>query len=131
MFSVTASGGRENSALRAGMAACRQSPSPETSAYSKVCVQCCSWKLDPSGAVRRGGSIHVPDGQPVHERISDMCSVPSESTANPGIPRLSTATVRASNGSSPDGRILVDDDLEVGEIVDKGGDRGVAGPSRR
>ena len=53
--------------------------------------------------MRRGGSIQVPDGQPVHERISEVCSVPSESTANPGIPRLSTATVRDSKGSSPDG----------------------------
>ena len=62
----------------------------------------------------------MPDGQPVHDRISEVCSVPSESTANPGIPRLSTATVRESKGSSPGGRLLVDDDLEVGEIFDDG-----------
>ncbi len=103
VFSATGSSGRENSALRAGTPASRQSPSPDTSAYSKVWVQCCNWKLEPSGAVRRGGSIQVPDGQPVHERISEVCSVPSESTAKPGIPRLSTATVRSSNAPSPDG----------------------------
>ena len=83
-------------------------------------------------AVGRGASrlrsIHTPDGQPVHDRISDVCSVPSVSTAKLGTPRLSTATVRASNGSSPPapaGR----PDLGVGEVVDDRRDRVVAGPS--
>ena len=75
--------------------------------------------------MRRGGSIQVPDGQPVHERISDVCRVPSDSTAKPGIPRLSTATVRASKGSQLRRRLLRDIDLEVGEILDDGGHRGV------
>ena len=40
-------------------------------AYSKRCVQCWNWKLEPSGAVRRGGLIQTPDGQPLQERMSE------------------------------------------------------------
>ncbi|CNM69976.1 Uncharacterised protein [Mycobacterium tuberculosis] len=35
----------------------------------------------------------------MHDRISAVCRVPSESTAKLGTPRLSSATVRSSNGS--------------------------------
>ena len=79
-----------------------------------------SWKFEPSGAVRRGSSIQVPDGQPVHDRISAVCRVPSVSTAKLGTPRLNIATVRAFEGFSFRRRLLGNDDLGVGKVV---GDR--------
>ena len=102
-FPATASSGCENSALRAGRppAASRRRRRPARSRR-------CGSSAATGSSTRRarcagGGSIHVPDGQPVHDRISDVCRVPSESTAKPGTPRLSTATVRDSKGSSSDG----------------------------
>ena len=80
--------------------AIRQSPGPEASAYSNVWLQCCQAKLLPSGAVRRSPSIQIPDGHALHERISDICSVPSGVTTQPGVPRLSTATDRSASGTS-------------------------------
>ena len=73
------------------------------------------------------GRSTTPDGQPVQDRISEVCSVPSESTAKPGTPRLSSATVRDSNASDVCRRVLGYDDLGVREIVDDCGD---ASPSR-
>ncbi len=92
-----------NSALREAIPSVRQSPAPDTTAKSKVWLQCCNWKLEPSGALRAGGSIQVPDGHPVQDRISEVCRVPSASTAKPGTPRLSTATVRSSKAPHPAG----------------------------
>ena len=48
-----------------------QSPSPVVGVCSKTWLQCCAWKLDPSGAARRGGSIQTPAGNPLHERSRD------------------------------------------------------------
>ena len=79
--------------------AVRQSPEPEASAYSNVWLQCCQAKPLPSGAVRRSPSIQIPDGHALHERISDMCSVPSGVTTQPGVPRFSTATDRPASGA--------------------------------
>ena len=56
---ATGTSGWLNSALREGIPTRRQSPAPATRQKSKVWLQCCNWKLDPSGAVRRGGSIHA------------------------------------------------------------------------
>ncbi len=78
----------------------RQSPGPAASAYSNVWLQCCQAKLLPSGTVRWSPSIHTPDGQALHERISAMCSVPSGLTRLLGVPRLSSATVREASGGS-------------------------------
>ena len=79
--------------------AVRQSPGPAASAYSNVWLQCCQAKLLPSGAARRSPSIQIPDGHALHERISDMCSVPSGVTTQPGVPRFSTATDRSASGT--------------------------------
>src|SRR5918999_2144569 len=76
--------------------ASRQSPDRPTTAYSKVWLQCWNWKFDPSGTVRCGGSIHTPDGQPLHERITDRYMLPSVSTLKPGRPRFMTATLYGS-----------------------------------
>ena len=85
--------------------ACRQSPRPAASAYSNVWLQCCSENALPSGVVRRSPSIQIPDGHALHDRISDMCRVPSGVTTPPGVPRLKTATDRSasvsSSGSAP------------------------------
>ena len=64
-------------------------------------LQCCQAKLLPSGAVRQSPSIQIPDGQALHERISEMCSVPSGVTTQPGVPRFSTATERSASGTGP------------------------------
>ena len=69
------------------------------------------------------GRSRCPDGHPVHDRMSDVCSVPSESTAKLGTPRLSTATVRGLEVVDPAGSVLVDGHLGVGEVVDQCGDR--------
>ena len=69
--------------------------------------------------MRRGGSIQVPDGHPVHDLMSDVCSVPSVSTAKLGTPRLSTATVRVFEFVDPAWRFLVDGHLGVGQVVDE------------
>ena len=80
--------------------AARQSPGPEASAYSNVWLQCCQAKLLPSGGVRGWPSIQILDGHPLHERISDMCSVPSGVTTPLGMPRFSSATDRSATGSA-------------------------------
>ncbi len=108
--------------------ASRQSPGPAASAYSNVWLQCCQAKLLPSGAVRWSPSIHTPDGQALHERISAMCSVPSGETRLPGVPRFSSATERGASAGSRSTRPGVpapgqrgDLDHRVGQV---GGDRG-------
>ena len=80
--------------------ASRQSPCPAASAYSNVWLQCCHAKLLPSGAARLSPSIHTPAGHELQHRISDMCSVPSGLTAQPGVPRLSSATDWPASGAS-------------------------------
>ncbi|HLI41124.1 MAG TPA: hypothetical protein VKV35_05720, partial [Streptosporangiaceae bacterium] len=64
-------------------------------------LQCCQAKLLPSGAARRSPSIQIPEGHALHERISDMCSVPSGVTTPPGVPRFSSATVRSASATAP------------------------------
>ena len=64
----------------------RQSPAPAAIAYSKVWLQCWNWKFAPSGVDRRGGSIHTPDGQPLHERMIERYRLPSASTLKLGMP---------------------------------------------
>ncbi len=73
--------------------------------------------------MRRGSSIQMPDGQPVHDRISAVCRVPSVSTAKLGTPRLHSATVRDSKCPQPRRGLLLDDDLGVGEVVGHRRDR--------
>ena len=87
------------SSAQAEKPAVRQSPGPEASAYSNVWLQCCQAKLLPSGAVRGSPSIQILDGHPLHERISDICSVPSGVTTPPGVPRFSSATDRSASGA--------------------------------
>src|SRR5580658_3500272 len=79
--------------------AVRQSPGPAVSAYSNVWLQCCQAKLLPSGAVRGSPSIQIRDGHALQERMSDMCSVPSGVTTQPGVPRLNSATDRSARGT--------------------------------
>src|SRR5208282_4778729 len=83
-----------------GNPALRQSPEPATSAYSNVWLQCCQAKLLPSGVARLSPSIHTPHGQLLHERISEIISVPSGDTRLPGVPRLSSATDRPPSSSA-------------------------------
>ena len=68
------------------------------------------------GCGAAGRIIQVPDGHPVQDRIRDVCSVPSGSTAKPGTPRLNTATVRARIAHRAGE--LVHDDLGVGKVLD-------------
>jgi hypothetical protein len=58
-----------------------------------VWLQCWNWKFAPSGVARRGGSIQTPEGQPLHDRMSERYMLPSASTLNPGMPRFRIATV--------------------------------------
>ena len=77
-----------------------------------------------SGAPRR---VDPRAGRPAGARAhSDVCSVPSESTAKPGIPRLSTATVRASKGSRSDGASCSTTISASARSSTTDGDRGVA-----
>jgi len=57
------------------------------------------------------GRSRCPTASPCTSASVRCAAFPSESTAKPGIPRLSTATVRSSKPPSPDGALL-DNDLE-------------------